>query len=107
MFDGEIVKKKIPFKNNFEHRKFLVQDRVQDKVGLRKFSPKHFFLHLQKALKCHVWWRNCEKTIPFKKNFWSKTESKTRCKTKLDLENFHQKNFVVKILKMSCLMEKL
>ena len=55
--------------------KFLVQDRVQDKVGLRKFSPKKFFP--QKALKCHVWWRNCEKKIPFKKNFghnsWSKT----------------------------------
>ena len=36
--------------------------------------------------------------IPFKKNldlenFQSKTESKTRSKTKLDLENFHQ-NFV-------------
>ena len=29
-------------------------------------------------------------------NFWSKTESKTRSKTKLDLENFHQKFFFCK-----------
>ena len=43
MFDGEIVKKKFPFKKKFGLRKFLVQDRVQDKVGLRKFSPKIFF----------------------------------------------------------------
>ena len=47
MFDGEIVKKKFPFKTNFGLRQFLVQDRaqdkVQDKVGLRKFSPKIFF----------------------------------------------------------------
>ena len=65
MFDGEIVKKKFPLKKNFGLRKYLVQDRVQDKVqdkvGLRKFSPKNFFL--QKALKCYVWWRNCEKKI--------------------------------------------
>ena len=39
--------------------------------------------------------------------FWSRTESKTRSKTKLDLENFHQKIFFAKSLKMSCLMEKL
>ena len=34
-----------------------------------------------------------EKKFPFKKIFWSKTESKTGSKTKLDLENFHQKFF--------------
>ena len=37
-------------------------------------------------------------------NFQSKTESKTRSKTKLDLENFHH-FFFAKSLKMSCLME--
>ena len=40
-------------------------------------------------------------------NFWSKTESKTRAKTNLDLENFHQLFFFAKSLKMSCLVEKL
>ena len=48
MFDGEIVKIKFPFKKIFGLKKCLVQDRVQDnvqdKVGLRKFSPKNFFL---------------------------------------------------------------
>ena len=44
MFDGEIVKKK------FGLRKYLVQDRVQDKVGLRKFSPKIFFAKSLKTL---------------------------------------------------------
>ena len=83
-----------------------VQDKVQDKVGLRKLSLKNFFL--QKALKCHVWWRNCEKKFPFKnildlENIWSKKESKT----KLDLKNFHPKIFFAKSLKMSCLVEKL
>ena len=38
MFDGEIVKKKFPLK-----KIFLVQDKVQEKVGLRKISPKIFF----------------------------------------------------------------
>ena len=42
MFDGEIVKKNSLLKN-FGLRNFLVQDKVQDKVGLRKFSPKIFF----------------------------------------------------------------
>ena len=56
MFDGEIVKKKIPLK---------------------------IILDLE--------------------NFWSKTRSKT----KLDLENFHQNFFFAKSLIMSCLMEKL
>ena len=42
-----------------------------------------------------------KKNFPFKKildleNFWSKTESKTRSKTKLDLENFHQNFFFCK-----------
>ena len=60
MFDGEIVKKKFPFKKNLDLE-------------------------------------NC----------WSKTESKTRSKTKFDLENFHPKISFVKSLKMSCLMEKL
>ena len=32
-------------------------------------------------------------------NIWSKTESKTESKTKLDLENFHQKFFLQKALK--------
>ena len=53
------------------------------------------------------------KKIPFKKildleNFQSETESKTRSKTKLDLENFHEIFFFfANSLKMSCLMEKL
>ena len=41
-----------------------------------------------------------KKNFPLKEildlNFWSKTESKTRSKTKLDLENFHQKFFFCK-----------
>ena len=58
MFDGEIVKKNSLLKN-FGLRKSLVQDRVQnkvqDKVGLRKFSPNFFFFFfLQKALKFHI-----------------------------------------------------
>ena len=51
MFDGEIVKKKFPlkilynytFKKNFGLRKLLVQDRVQDKVGLENFHQQFFF----------------------------------------------------------------
>ena len=64
MYGGEIVEK-IPLKINFALRKSLVQesktvqDKVQDKVGLGKFAPIYFFF--QKALKCHVWWRNCGK----------------------------------------------
>ena len=50
MFDGEIVKKN-PFKKNFGLGKFLVQDKVQDKVGLRKFSPK-FFFHKSLKMSC-------------------------------------------------------
>ena len=100
---------KIPLKK-FSLRKSLVQervqDKVQDKVGLGKFSPFYFFFFLQKALKCHVWWRNCEKN-PFKnkncdlENLWSNTESKTESKTrsKTNLENLHQ------LLKMSCLVK--
>ena len=66
-----------------------------------------FFFFWQKALKCHVWRRNCEKNS-FKKNLdleniWSKTYSKTRfktrSKTKLDLENFHHFFFLQKALK--------
>ena len=37
MFDGEIVKK------NFRLKKFLDKFLVQDKVGLRNFSPIFFF----------------------------------------------------------------
>ena len=55
MFGGEIVNKKF-LKDRVQDR---VQDKVQDKVGLGKFAPIFFFF--QKALKCHVWWRNCEK----------------------------------------------
>ena len=40
------------WKKNFGLGKFLVQDKVQVKVGLRKFLLKSFFS--QKALKCHV-----------------------------------------------------
>ena len=60
MFGGEIVKILLKLQDR-------VQDRVQDKFGFGKFAPIFFFF-LQKALKCHVWWRNCEKN-PFKKNF--------------------------------------
>ena len=64
--------KKNPFKIKLGFRKSLVQyrvqdriqEKVQDKVGLGKFSPIFFFL--QKALKCHVLWRNYGKN-PFKK----------------------------------------
>ena len=41
MFGGEIVKKNFPLKKFLD--KFLVQDKVQDKVGLRNFSPIFFF----------------------------------------------------------------
>ena len=55
MFDGEFVKKKIPFKNILDLKIFLVQDRVldrildrvhdrvQDKVGHGNFPPRFFF----------------------------------------------------------------
>ena len=71
---------------------------VQDKVGLKKFSPKNFFL--QEALKFMCDGEIVKKIFPLKKildfeNFWSKTGSKT----KLDLENFHQKFFLQKALK--------
>ena len=50
------------FKIKFGFRKSLVQEKVQDKVELGNFSPFFFFFFfLQKALKCHVWLRNCEK----------------------------------------------
>ena len=38
MFDGEMVKRNFPFEKKFG-QKFL----VQDKVGLRTFSPKFYF----------------------------------------------------------------
>ena len=38
MFDGEMVKRNFPFQDKFG-QKIL----VQDKVGLRKFSPKFYF----------------------------------------------------------------
>ena len=45
MFDGEIVKNNFPLQKMLDL--FLVQDRVlyrvQDKVGLRKFSSNFFF----------------------------------------------------------------
>ena len=81
MFDGEIVKKN-PFLKHFG--KFLEKTesktRSKTKLGLENFYQ--FFL-LQKALKCHVLWRNCGKKISFKnildlENFWSKTRSKTK-----------------------------
>ena len=50
MFDGEIVKKKFPIKKKI-CTNFLVQDRVQDKVGLGKFSPNFFFFFFAKSLK--------------------------------------------------------
>ena len=107
MFGGEIVKK-IPFEKNFGLRKFSVQPWVQDKVGLRKFSPKSFFA---KALKCHVWWRNCETKFPFEKGFGLRTllvqdRVQDRVQDKVGLRKFSPKLFV-KSLKMSCLMEKL
>ena len=54
MFGGEIVKKKFPFKKNFGLGKFLVQDRVQDKVGLWKFSPKNVFFAKSLKMSCLV-----------------------------------------------------
>ena len=99
MFDGENVKIKFPFKKIFGLKKLLVQDRVQDKVELRKFLPKKIFL--QKALKCHVWWRNYEKKFPFKKNFGlKKILVQDRVQDKVQ-------DKVGKSLKMSCLKEKL
>ena len=52
MFDGEIVKKKFPFKKNFGLRKLLVPDRVQDSVQLGKFSPKNFFFVKSLKMSC-------------------------------------------------------
>ena len=39
MFDGEMVKRNFPFEKNL----VLENIWVQDKVGLRKFSPYLFF----------------------------------------------------------------
>ena len=60
MFDGEIVKKKFPFSKNFGLRKFLVQDRVQDKVqarsktelGLENFHQIFFFFAKSLKMSC-------------------------------------------------------
>ena len=41
MFDGEIVKKKIPFKKILDLKIFLVQDRVQDRVLDRILDRVH------------------------------------------------------------------
>ena len=45
MFDGEIVKINFPLKKilNLENFHQKVQEKVQEKVRLRKFSPKIFF----------------------------------------------------------------
>ena len=50
MFHGEIVKKNFPLKNILDLEIFTkkVQEKVQEKVGLRKFSPKNFFFFCKK-----------------------------------------------------------
>ena len=52
IFDGEIVKNNFPLQKMLDF--FLVQDRVldrvQDKVGLRKFSSNFFFAKSLKML---------------------------------------------------------
>ena len=52
MFDREIVKKHFPFQNILDLKKFLVHDRVQDKVRLRKFSPKIFCFGKNLKMSC-------------------------------------------------------
>ena len=48
MFDGEIVKKKFPFKKNLDIENFW----SKTKLDLEKFYQKFFFG--KNALKCHV-----------------------------------------------------
>ena len=92
MFDGEIVKKNVPFKKILDLENFWFKTRSKTKLDLENF---HKIFFVAKSLKMSCLWRNCEKNVPFKiildlENFQSKTESKTRPKTKLDLENFHK-----------------
>ena len=59
MFHGEIVKQIFPLKNILDLEIFTkkVQEKVQEKVGLGKFSPIFlffFFFFFAKSLKCHV-----------------------------------------------------
>ena len=85
-----------------------VQEKVQDKVELGNFSPILFFF-LQKALKCHVWWRNCEKNA-FKIKFgFRKSLVQHRVQDKVGLGNFSPIFFFffAKSLKMSFLVQKL
>ena len=53
MFDGEIVKQIFPLKNILDLEIFTkkVQEKVQEKVGLRKFSPIFFFFFFCKKPK--------------------------------------------------------
>ena len=110
MFDGEIVRKKFPFKKILDLENFWsktesktkskteskIKSKTESKTRSKtesktqsktesKTEPKtksktesktkkldlnnfHKIFVLQKALKCHVWWRNCEKkNVPFKK----------------------------------------
>ena len=55
MFDGEILRKKFPFKNILDLEDKVqdrVQDKVKEKVGLRKFSPKFFFVAKSLKMSC-------------------------------------------------------
>ena len=51
MFDGEIMKSN-PFQIKFGFTKSLVQDKVQDKVGIRNFSPIFFFFAKSLKMSC-------------------------------------------------------
>ena len=81
MFDGEIVKK------NFGLRKF--SPKKSKKRSKKKLDLENFFFFVQKALKCHVSCRNCEKKFPFEKNFglgkFSPKKSKKRSKKESSL----------------------
>ena len=68
MFGREIVKK-IPLRKNLNLKNLWsrTESKIRSKTNL-DLENFHQFFFLQKALKCHVWWRNCEKN-PFKIKF--------------------------------------
>ena len=91
--------KKIPFKKILDlenvwskaESKVQDKDKVQDKVELRKFSPKFFFCKKPQSVMFDG--KIVKENFPFKiildlENFWSETESKTESRTKLDLKKF-------------------
>ena len=109
MFGREIVKK-IPLRKNLnlENLWSRTESKIRSKTNLDLENFHQFFL-LQKALKCHVWWRNCEKN-PFKIKFgFRKSLVQHRVQDKVRLGNFSPIFFFffAKSLKMSFLVQKL